>query len=160
MRTSDFRHLLNLLTQEGPQEPKFIEEVLELIFLMTDARGSNLYGAPSYEVINGAAAVNTITGTVVPAGDLFIVPFASMYHTDNAGTHFLSMEINHSTNVIVAGEAAAVSHHSRIALPRTIVVPGGGSVRVQCSDGVGAGNTIHLRYMYFQVKPGDYCLPF
>jgi hypothetical protein len=159
MRTPDFRHLLNLLTLEGPQDPRFVEEVLELVGLTTDARGSALYGAPSYEAINGAAAVNTISGMVVPAGDLFIVPIAHMYHTDAAATHYLSMEINHATNVVVR-DASAISQFTRANLGRTVVVPGGASLRVQCSDGVGAGNTLHLRYMYFQVKPGNYCIPF
>lgn len=159
MRSDKFKYLLNLFNKPGPQDDRFVEEILESIRLNHDSIGSKHYDATSMESVDGSVASNTVNGSTVPAGYLFWIPYCEIYHNDAAANHDLVIRIDHTVDVAVC-PSANVSDSGAVALTRAVVVPGAGRIRGVCLDGVGAGNQLFLRYYYFQMRPGDYAFPF
>lgn len=159
MKTSDFKYILNLFNWEGPQDPIFIENILDHIELAHDAKGSKHYDASSYIDVTGGAGATFINwpATGVPSGKLWWIALASGYHND-AAARDLRIGCNHAT-FVCAAQALSLNSGEHVVLPKRIVIPGSGQIRLE-ADAMGGAAQLVLRVQYFEIDPGDYSLPF
>jgi len=160
MKSTDFKHLLNLFNSEGPQDPRFIEELLEQIRLTHDAKGTKLFDGPNLMSMSGALATNYVSpATACPAGKLWWIPYCSLEH-DSAAAQDLHIHVRDTTpmNIAVARDLA-VAATIHLYLSRTIVVSGGSTIR-GTGSAIAAGERLYMRMLYFEIDPGDYAFPF